>query len=174
MSRSPTTKPPPCRYSSSGLAPGSAEEYSRAGRLLHPQVLDRADRHGARPAGEERLLAGQRPRALDADPLVPDRLAERLAQREHQLHVGFQPLAVDDDRRLPRQPALDARRQPPEALREDGLEPGAAHAVARHHPSRYPVSSRSFVRSWREAIRRTVPERERITSDSVVAPRAPS
>ena len=29
-------------------------------------------------------------------------------------------------------------------------------------------------RSWREAIRRTVPERERMTSDSVVAPRAPS
>ena len=98
--------------------------------------------------------------------LVPDRLAERLAQRQHELDVGLQALAVDDDRRLPREPPLDARREAPEALREDGLDAGP-------HPSRYPVSSRSFVRSWREVIRRTVPERERITSDSVVAPRAP-
>jgi hypothetical protein len=32
------------------------------------------------------------------------------------------------------------------------------------------VISRSFARSWRALMRRTVPERERITSDSVVAP----
>ena len=166
MSRSPTTKPPPCRYSSSGFSPGSADDVQARRQASDEQVLDRADGHGARPAGEEGLLAGELPRALDAQVLVPDRLAERLAQREHQLHVGLEALAVDDDRRLPREPALHARRQPPEALREDGLD-------ARLHPSRYPVSWRSFVRSWREVIRRTVPERERITSDSVVAPRAP-
>jgi hypothetical protein len=33
--------------------------------------------------------------------------------------------------------------------------------------------SRSFVRSWRAVIRRTVPERERIEMDSVVAPAGP-
>jgi hypothetical protein len=36
------------------------------------------------------------------------------------------------------------------------------------------VSSRSFVRSWRDWMRRTVPERLRITSDSVLAPRVPA
>ena len=40
-------------------------------------------------------------------------------------------------------------------------------------PSRSPVISRSFARSWRALILRTVPERERIEIDSVVAPRGP-
>ena len=39
-------------------------------------------------------------------------------------------------------------------------------------PTRAPEISRSFARSCRAEIRRTVPDRERITSDSVVAPRA--
>ena len=109
MSRSPTTKPPPCRYRSSGFSPGSAEVYG-APETFDVQVLDRADGHGAGPAREERLLARQRPRALDGQRLVPDRLAERLAQREHELNVGLEALAVDDDRRLPREPPLHARR----------------------------------------------------------------
>ena len=36
-----------------------------------------------------------------------------------------------------------------------------------------PVSARSLSRSWREAMRRTVPDRLRMTSDSVLAPRGP-
>jgi fructose-1,6-bisphosphatase II len=36
------------------------------------------------------------------------------------------------------------------------------------------ISARSFVRSWRDWMRRTVPERDRMTSDSVLAPREPS
>jgi hypothetical protein len=35
------------------------------------------------------------------------------------------------------------------------------------------VSARSFVRSWRDWMRRTVPDRERMTSDSVLAPLSP-
>ena len=46
-----------------------------------------------------------------------------------------------------------------------------AAAEAAHQPSRSPVISRSFARSWRAVMRRTVPERERIEIDSVVAPR---
>jgi hypothetical protein len=45
--------------------------------------------------------------------------------------------------------------------------------VQRHHAARYPyrspVISRSFARLWRAATRRTVPDRARITIDSVVA-----
>ena len=40
-------------------------------------------------------------------------------------------------------------------------------------PRRSPTISRSFARSWRAVIRRTVPERARIEIDSVVAPCGP-
>ena len=49
----------------------------------------------------------------------------------------------------------------------------ARRAVGRAQPSRSPVISRSFARSWRAVIVRTVPERERIEIDSVVAPVGP-
>ncbi|MEA2497473.1 MAG: hypothetical protein QOJ29_5384 [Thermoleophilaceae bacterium] len=47
-------------------------------------------------------------------------------------------------------------------------------AGTRQPRRRSPTSWRSFSRSWRAITRRTVPERERVTSDSVVAPRGPS
>ena len=58
------------------------------------------------------------------------------------------------------------------------LAASGPRAVARGAPrGRYPnraspYSARSFARSWRALMRRTVPERVRITSDSVLAPPA--
>ena len=69
-------------------------------------------------------------------------------------------------------PARQRRRHPVAGGRGARRGPGGG-ARARHPPA-YPVSPRSFSRSWRDWIRRTVPERERITSDSVLAPREPS
>ena len=75
----------------------------------------------------------------------------------------------DRDARVPalaRQPRAGAlaRRDPP---RRRGGRRG------RDHPTRSPVISRSLARSWRAVMRRTVPERERIEIDSVVAPSEP-
>jgi hypothetical protein len=66
-------------------------------------------------------------------------------------------------RRIRPSPYAPARHHPEHAERSE----------AQNQPYRMPVSARSFVRSWRADTRRTVPDRERITSDSVVAPRCP-
>jgi hypothetical protein len=58
-----------------------------------------------------------------------------------------------------------------------GVAAGLAAALAFlrfREPERWPASARILARSWRDWIRRTVPERLRMTSDSVLAPRVPS
>ena len=92
------------------------------------------------------------------------RRAERAgAERPEPVTVGDTPWAVVAGAR----PSAAAGR-PASRARATGSP--ARRSARRGSPS----ASRSFVRSWREWMRRTVPERERMTSDSVVAPRAPS
>ena len=54
----------------------------------------------------------------------------------------------------------------------DAVQAPSSPGLVRTQSTREPISSRSFGRSWVALMRRTVPERERITSDSVVAPSA--
>jgi hypothetical protein len=89
---------------------------------LDRQLAHARDGHLARAGGDRCLLAGQRPRALDGQRLVPDGRAEALAQRQHELHVGLEALAVDHDRGAAGETALHARREPREAFGERRLD----------------------------------------------------
>ena len=77
--------------------------------------------------------------------------------------------AADPRDRDPRVPAL--ARQP--RARAVARRRAPRRRGGRDQPSRSPMISRSFARSCRAVMRRTVPERERIDTDSVVAPSAP-
>ncbi len=72
-------------------------------------------------------------------------------------HCGDGPLGI-----------LASPNGPPQFHPED-----AERSEAQYYPYRMPVSVRNFARSWRADTRLTVPDRDRITSDSVVAPRSP-
>jgi hypothetical protein len=83
--------------------------------------------------------------------------------------VGAEWLVARAPRRSsPRLPARLPRCRPttPRGAMGDRAE---RHERGARYPYRSPVISRSFVRLWRALTRRTVPDRARMTIDSVVA-----
>ena len=125
----------------------------RAHAVAHPRA-----RHPRLPA----LARAARPRGVGGRALrrrAPTRAGRPRTSAGHRRRDAVARIARGD-RRGGRRALRRGRR---------GARLARRSAVARRRSA--PAASS---RSWRDAIRRTVPERERMTSDSVVAPRAPS
>ena len=165
-----------------------ADPRRRARRQARPGLPGdrRPPRRGAEPgyaqAHVEVEVANFYPRDRDRDrPLVlqADPVAHPRARHARVPALARPPRARGVRRRPLRDRTTSARRSTSATRRGRWWARWSPRSSARSRCCRRfirsePVSARSLVRSWRDWMRRTVPERLRMTSDSVVAPRAPS